>query len=357
MAINLYDTYTMLEAVKLIKPRSTFLRDRYFPTSASDIFTTKSVLVDYVDETGNKLAPAVMPHVGGIPVAREGYETEELTPPKFAPERVLTVDQLETRLAGENVFGGLTPQEREASILRSDLERLDEIIANREEYLAAQTLLNNGYTLKQYADRYTEKYTEKTINFYSGSSNPAVYRPQATWSATSTAIIADIAAMCDLLIKRGLPATDLVVSGTVADVLLGNEAILKLLDNRRFILAQEVSPAEQANGSVLIAVLNVKGHQVNVYSYTKEYEADNGVSTPYLPDGYCFVTAPGMGRTAYGAITQLEQGSDTHTTYAARRVPKVISDARDNTRTLIEQSRPLVMPKARNAAISAKVIF
>ena len=100
MPINLYDTYTMLEAVKLMKPRSTFLRDRYFPTGANDIFTTKSVLVDYVDETGNKLAPAVMPHVGGIPVAREGYETEELVPPKFAPERVLTVDQLETRLAG-----------------------------------------------------------------------------------------------------------------------------------------------------------------------------------------------------------------------------------------------------------------
>ena len=355
--INLYDTYTMLEAVRMMKPRSTFLRDRYFPTGASDIFTTKSILIDFVDEVGNRLAPAVMPHVGGIPIAREGYETEELTPPKFAPERVLSADQLETRAAGENVFGGMTPQEREGAILRADLQRLDDIIGNREEHMAAQTLLFNGYTLKQYADRYSEKYAEKTINFYSGASNPATYTPAAPWSTASTAIISDIAAMCDLLTRRGLGATDLVVSGTVADVLLGNEAILKLLDNRRFILAQEVSPSEQANGSVLIAVLNVKGHMVNVYAYTKEYEDEDGKSKPYIPDGYCFVTAPGMGRTAYGAITQLDQGSDTHTTYAARRVPKVISDPRDNTRTLIEQSRPLVMPKARNSCISAKVIF
>lgn len=357
MGINIYDTYTMLEAVKVMRPRSTFLRDRYFPTGANDIFTTKSVLVDFVDEVGNRLAPAVMPHVGGIPIAREGYETEELTPPKLAPERVLTVDQLETRTAGENVFGGLTPQEREAAILRADLERLDDIIGNREEHMAAQTLLNNGYTLRQYADRYSEKYTEKTVNFYSGASNPAVYTPAEAWSVSSTRIIPDIAAMCEILTRRGLPATDLVVSGSVADVILGNEAILKLLDNRRFILAQEMNPSEQANGSTLIAVLNVKGHMVSVYAYTREYEDEDGTMKPYIPDGYCFVSAPSMGRTAYGAITQLEQGSDTHVTYAARRVPKVISDPRDNTRTLIEQSRPLVMPKTRNAAISARVIF
>ena len=80
MPIDLYSTRTMLAAKELVKPQATFLRDRYFPTSEANIFDTEKVIIDYKDEAGNKLAPVVLPIKGGIPVAREGYETEEMTP-------------------------------------------------------------------------------------------------------------------------------------------------------------------------------------------------------------------------------------------------------------------------------------
>ncbi len=358
MSINLYDTHSLLSLSQVVTPKSTFLRDRYFPTAPEDIFVTEDVLVDYADEVGNTLAPVVLPTKGGIQVEREGYETHSFTPPLVAPERPLTADQLKKRLPGEQVFSQQSPKEREARILAKDIADLNAMIDNREEYMAAQTLINNGYTLKQYADQYgSNNYIEKEMKFYNGATNPATYTVASDWSTASTAIISDIAAMADLLTKRGLAATDMVVSGTVADVLLANDHILKLLDNRRFILAQEVNPSEQANGSVLIAVLNVKGHMINVYSYTREYiDESTGKNTPFLPEGYVFVTAPGMGRTAYGAITQIEQSTDDFATYAASRVPHVVSDPHGNVRTLIQQSRPLVMPRVRNAAISAKVL-
>lgn len=358
MALNLYDTHSMLRVQEVIKPKATFLRDRYFPTAPEDIFTSEDVLVDYKDESGNKLAPVVLPSKGGIPVTREGYETHLMTPPLIAPERPLTAAELQKRQFGEALFSGVSAQEREARILQQDLKDLNDLIDNREEYMAAQALINNGYTLKQYADKYgSNEYIEKELKFYNGGTNPATYTVASDWSTVSTAIISDIAAMADILTKRGLAATDLVVSGTVADVLLANEHILKLLDNRRFILAQEVSPSEQANGSVLIAVLNVKGHMISVYSYTREYvDETSGASTPFIPEGYVFVTAPGMGRTAYGAITQIEQATNNFATYAAKRVPHVISDPHGNTRTLIQQARPIVMPKVKNACISAKVL-
>ena len=69
------------------------------------------------------------------------------------------------------------------------------------------------------------------------------------------------------------------------------------------------------------------------------------------------VTAAGMGRTAYGAIVQIEEGTGDYVTYAQKRVPHIITNSHDNTRTLIQQSRPIVLPKVRNAAISADVIF
>ena len=344
MSINLYDTHTMLQLQEVVKPKSTFLRDRYFPTAPEDIFASKDVLVDFKDETGSTLAPVVLPSKGGIAVEREGYETHSFTPPLVAPERPLTVDQLNKRLPGESIVSAQTPQEREARIVTKDIADLDAMIDNREEYMAAQTLLNNGYTLKQYADRYgSDNYIEKKIKFFEGNSNPATYTPSATWSTSST--------------KRGLGATDLVVSGTVADVMLGNENILKLLDNRRFILAQEVNPQEQPNGSVLIAVLNVKGHLINVYSYTREYTDETGSTAAFIPDGYVVVTAPGIGRTAYGAVTQIEGATRDFVTYAASRVPHVVVSEHDNVRTLIQQSRPLTIPKVKNSAISANVIF
>ena len=159
--------------------------------------------------------------------------------------------------------------------------------------------------------------------------------------------------MADLLTKRGLAATDLILGSDAADALLSNADVRALLDNRRFILAQEVNPQEQPNGSVLIAVLNVKGHLINVFSYTREYIDEAGQSAPFIPAGVAVVTAAGMGRTAYGAVTQLE--GKEFITYAASRVPHVVSSEHDNVRTLIQQSRPLVMPKVKNAAISAVV--
>ncbi len=358
MAIDLYNTHTMLRLQEVVKPKSTFLRDRYFPTEDEDIFPSEDVVVDFKDEVGSSLAPVVIPNKGGIPVEREGYETHNFTPPMVAPSRVLTAAQLQKRQAGEAAFSNITPQQREAKIIAQDIKDLQDLIDNREEYMAAQTLLNNGYTLKQYADRYgSNDYVEKEIKFYTGGSNPAVYTPGADWSSVSTAIVSDLAAMAGMLTKRGLPAVDVIVAGDVADVMLSNEYILKLLDNRRFILAQEVNPQEDANGSVLIAVLNVKGHLMNIFSYTREYvDETTGLATPYIPSGKVVVTAPGMGRTAYGAVTQIEGAARDYVTYAEKRVPQAIPDEKSNTMEIIMRSRPLTMPKTKNAAISATVL-
>lgn len=361
--MNLYDTHTMLKLQEVIPPKSTFLRDRYFPTASEDLFTSEDVMVDFKDESQLTLAPVVLPDKGGIPVARGGYETHTFTPPLVAPERTLTANQLMKRQAGEAVFSNVTPEEREAKILAQDLADLNAMIDLREEYMAAQCLLNQKYTLKQYADKYGDatEYVEKEIKFYDGGSNPGSYSVATKWD-NSGDIISDIAAMAQQLVKRGLRATDLIVSGKVADVMLSDATILKLLDNRRFVLAQEVNPQEQADGSTLIAVLNIKGHLINVFSYTRQYRSEAKSGSPaaytavdFIPEKYAIMTAPGMGRTAYGAIVQMGANRD-FATYAAKRVPKVVIDERTDTRTLIQQSRPLVMPKVINSSISAQVL-
>lgn len=356
MGINLYETRTLLAAKDVIAPKASFLRDRYFPTSESDIFNTKKVNIDYKDEQNNVIAPAVLPGKGGIPVDRRGYETHEIEPPLIAPERTLKPEDLENRLAGEVIGGTLTPQQREAKILADDVQDLGRMIDLREEQMAASLLLNNEYTLKQYADKYgSSEFIEKNIKFFSEASNPATYTPGASWSTSSKAIISDLAAMAGKLTKRGLPATDVIVAGDVADVILGNDEIQKLLDNRRFELGS-VKPEALPDGATLIAVLNVKGRIMNIFSYDLEYTDESKTSKLFIPSGKVVVTAPAIGRTAYGSVTQIEERVDDYVTYAGRRVPKVSTNSHDDVRTLILKAKPVMVPNVKNPFVSATVL-
>lgn len=52
------------------------------------------------------------------------------------------------------------------------------MISGREEYMAAQCMLNNGYVLRHYADKYgSGDYEEYEIRFYDEAANPAKYTP------------------------------------------------------------------------------------------------------------------------------------------------------------------------------------
>ena len=148
MPFNFYDTHTLLMAVQQLTPAATFLRDRYFPTNdASDIFATDDVLVELRDGS-KKLAPVVAPRKGGVTVLRAGYNMERYAPPFVAPRRVLTLDELRKRGFGEALYSQLTPEQRQQTLILRDADELGELITNREEAMAAETMLTNGCVMK-----------------------------------------------------------------------------------------------------------------------------------------------------------------------------------------------------------------
>lgn len=356
--MNLYDTLTMLEGVKAAKPIPSFLKDNYFPTATSDIFTTEKVTVDFENDTNDKLAPAVVR--GAVPVQRDGFQAHEYTAPLIAPSMPLSVDQLNRRTFNESIVSSMTPEKREAQHLADDLKKLNAMITRTEEYMAAQTLLTNAYTINQYVNGYGTSLAQPfSINFYGdgNNSNQAVYTPGSTWTISSTTILSDIAAMCKMLKKKGLPATDVIMGASAADVFMRNSDVRAILDNRRLqLVADAVSPAEIAAGTTYIGRFNANGNVVDVYCYDATYVDASGNEQYFFDADKIVVTAKNMGRTAYGAITQYEEGETEATTYAEARVPHVIINRRDGIRELIHQSRPLVMPKRLNAAIVADVL-
>lgn len=357
MAIPLiYRTVTMLAAVQVMLSHRTFLRDRYFPTvPASDIFPTEEVLVEYRDGS-KKIAPAVMPRKKGITMTREGYKTQRYTPPYIAPQRPLTIDDLNRKGFGENLFSNISPQQREATILGQDLKEFDEMISGREEYIAAQAMINNGYILKHYADKYGgDDFEEWEIRFYDEETNPAKYTPEVKWGQVGAKIRADLKLMVKMLVSRGLPATELVMASDVSDVIINDEDIRKLLDIRNVNIGK-IDPIILPEGAAHIGTINVDGRSIALISYDETYEDESGTIVPYMPSGTVVLTAPASGRGLYGAVTQIEEDDKMFHTYASTRVPKYTADAEADVRTLKVTSRPLLIPKNKAPWVSAKVL-
>lgn len=217
-----------------------------------------------------------------------------------------------------------------------------------------RTMLTNGCVMKHIADD-VDKADEMEIRFYSEASNPATYTPTAKWDATGGKILKDLEAMIRMLTKRGLRASDLVCSPDVADTIINDAAVQKLLDNRRIEIGN-AEPELLPDGAAIVARLNVLGRIISVISYDLTYTDDEGNDKLYIPSGKCVLTAPGAGRTAYGAVSQVEQSDGEFHTYAGRRVPKYVSSAEGNSRTLTISSRPLMIPNNKNPFIVADVL-
>ena len=354
MSINIYKTQTMLAAVREQTPVTSFLRDHFFTTGAGDMFPTDEVLVEYKDASGNKLAPVVLPRKGGVSVEREGYSTYKMEPPLIAPERPLTIDDLNKKQMGENLFSDRTPAERQADVLLQDLEDFDVMHTNREEYIAAQLMFNNGYVLRQYADEYgVGAYKEYELKFYDDT-NDAVYAPAALWDATGADIQGDLYQMIRMLTTRGNNASEVLLGADVADVLMKNEYIQKLMDLSRYNVG-EIAPVALPQGAARLGRLNIRGRMIDLLTYDGTYiDEETGVVTPYVPEKKICVAAPGAGRILYGAVSQMEQADGQWHTYMGRRVPRYW--AKEDGRHLRVSSRPLFIPKTKNCFISAEVL-
>lgn len=357
MAFNFHDTHTLLMSVRQLPPLHTFLLDRYFPTNAaSDIFATDDVLVEY-KKGSKKAAPFVAPRKGGITILRDGYTTKRFTPSYIAPKRPLTIDDLKKRGFGEALYTNLTPEQRQGVIMMGDLDELRNMNLRRKEAMAAEVIFTNGCIMNEYVDD-LHNFEEREVRYYDGKVNPAIYTPAADWDtseASGKQMLNDAAAMIFMLTSRGLPATEVLVAPDVADVILANEWIMKLLDNRRYEMGG-VSPELLPSGVSKICRLNVKGRMIDFLSYEDTYTEVDGTVKPFIPAGMIAVCAPDAGRTVYGAITQVEQADGEFHTYAAVDVPKYLSDATHNVRELTLSSAPLCMPNNENPFITARVL-
>lgn len=352
--LNFFDTYTLMAVQKRIVPKQTFFRDRYFPTEEKDIFSSNKVLTEYMDGD-RKMAAFVSPRVGAIPMERMGYEVNEFEPASVGVSRPLTSDDLTKRGFGEAIYANSTPAQRAAKLVQNDLADMDGRITRTEEWMCAQTMLDNGCVMQEMIDNVT-KGEAKVVNFYNpGHENDHIYTAAHKWNEEGGNFFGDVPAMCRLLSKRGLRAADLLLGADVYDAVMNLEKVQRLLDkNSGIIIGQIEQQLSAYDGVVYGGTLNFRGYKLNLISVDETYVDSTDKEQSYFPKTDAVITAPGCGHLMYGAITQINYGDTIQSTISGRRVPKFSIDQENDTRKTVLKSRPLAAPKNYIPWIRAK---
>ena len=341
--INFFDTYALLAINEQIAPQQRFLKDRYFPTEAGDIFTTSKVLTEFRDRD-RKLAAFVAPRIGDIPVDRIGYAVHEYEPARIAPSRLLTLDDLKKRGFGEALYVNSTEAQRAARLIQDDMIELRDYIVARLEWMCAQVMVNNACTMQTYVDAATQG-AEQYVQFYDSTSDHT-YTVNPKWNASNGDIFKDVKAMCRKLSKRGLPAADLILGTDTADAVIKIDDVRQLLNKMSGIITGQIEEELSAyNGVAFMGTLNFGGFRLNVISCDETYIDENGTEQSYIPAKGAIVTAPRCGRLMYGAVTQIDYGSDVPTTHTGETIPKISVDQENDTRKLRIECRPLAAPR------------
>lgn len=360
--IDIYKPFNLIAAYEVAEKDGAWLRDRYFPCNpATDVFKTDEVYVEIKGKGGKMTAPFVVPSVGGRYIQRDGYSTKRLAPPFMGLKSKLTIDDLEDKGFGEAYFIQADPETRARKLLLGDMTEMERRFERTEEMMCAKLLTGNGYELKHYGAEYsdTEKYKNYKISFFNGSDDPTLYTPAGTWGVDYEGLEKDILAMILMLEDNMQPATDLIVSQDVADVIMSNKLLLEKIKTYSNIdlIQGQLSPVKLPNNVAKICTLNIMGRKITVYCYTGKYiDPETGVEAFYIPEKTAILTAPKCGKTMYGCVKQMNPDTEEFEYIAAKRVPKMEIDVKNDSRALRIASRPLVVPAAINPFVHATVL-
>ena len=334
------ETTKLIGAIKKMYPVAQFFKDRYFPDG--QVFY--SALIE-MKKGGRRVAPFVVPVVNGIVMDAEGYKAEEVRAPYIAPKMPITPDDLAKKAFGESPESGRSPAQRENEIEAEHMDDLRKAILRRHELMCTDIITTGQTTMKHYATaddaakdknakvlqlRYFDAKFENTYEFE---------KDFATMPAKEK--ILEFYKIAQILKKRGVAASDIVMTGDVSMLLMTDMDFLKYYDVNKVNMGA-IDQKTLPNGVTYNGSININGIIFNMFTYDEYYEDLDGEVKPFLPSGTIAFLQPGMGKTAYAQVTFVK-GSG-FVSYAQKIVPRVVADESNNLMEVQVFSRPVPYP-------------
>jgi hypothetical protein len=338
MPIDIFDTRTMLEAVRLMKPPRTFLKDTFFPNQRT--FDTETVDIDIV-KGKRRMAPLVNPKNGGKVVERLGYTTNTYKAPMINPKMATTAENIMKRMPGETIYSGMSPDERAQQQLGFDLVELEDMITRREEWMCAQALFNGKLDIKGEG-------VNDQIDFY--LTNKEALAAAAKWNAATGDPLADLKRWRQTIIqKSGINPDRVIMASNVVDVFVNNAKVKDKLD-LRWMQNVQLSPQAFPDGTTYLG--RIAELALDIYSYDEWYIDDDNIEKPMIPANTVWVGSTNTRfEMLYGAYIDLELG-----TLDLPRIPRSWVTKDPSTRWLQMVSRPLPLPKEIDSMFVATVL-
>lgn len=347
MPINLFEPRTMMGAIERMAPVHTFFKSTFFTNT--ETFPTKTVEADFT-KGNRRIAPFVHPKIGGKTVENEGYSTNIFTPPLVAPDIITTADDLMKRMAGETLYGGMSPEERAAVKLGQDLAKLDEMVTRREEWMCAQALLTGKIPVIGEGLDYEIDFQFTNKETLSGTD---------LWSNPESDPLKDLEEWYKQVQIKGLINPDIcIMASDVVAKFTDHPKVKDHLDIRNYKLAV-IEPKQLPNGVTYVGTINKLG--LDIYQYNEWYLDDwtnqNKPETkPLIPDGNVLLLSTRANYSMLYAVIVLIDDNEKFYSVEASRAPYSWTEKKPPRRFLQLQSKPLPVPHEVDSWFVAKVL-
>lgn len=336
------ETYKLINTVKKMYPVAQFFKDRYFPDGKT--FYSEKALIE-TKEGGRKVAPFVIPVVGGIVMDAEGYRAWEVRAPYIAPKMPITAEELEKKAFGESPESGRTPAQRENEIEAEHMDDMRKAIYRRQELMCTEIVTTGRLVMKHYAtadDAANDtNYEVKILQFYENDFKNRYKFTKDFATMTAQEKILEFYKIASILRKRGVRATDIVMTADVSMLLMTDEKFLEFY-NKLHVNTGTIDQEELPEGVTRNGNINVNGVIFTLYTYDEVYEDLNGEEREFLPKGTIAFLHPNMGTTVYSQVTFVKGGG--FVSYAERIVPRVVASEDNNIIEVQMFSRPVPYP-------------
>ena len=343
MPIDIFNTRTMLRAFMQYFTPKTFLMKTFF--SNVETFDTESVDIDS-EKAKRRVAPFVRPRKGGKTVDRAGFSTKSYKPPLVGPQFVTTAEDLLKRRPGETIYAGeKTPEKRAAEQLGKDMRSLDDMIARREELMAAQVLFNGKIVLYDPSEGIDDE-----MDFGLPS---AALSGGSLWNSSTSDPLANFKAWGSLMRKNsGYSPTMAILGSDAASALLENGKLNDILNNRRIDMGK-IDPTNLPDGTSYLGWISAPGVSLDLYTYDEwVYDEAEGTDVAIVPAKKILLANPASRYDMlYGAVSNLHFG-----VVSAERVPHSWIEPDGSARYVRLSCRPLPVPVDQNASLRCTVL-
>ncbi len=325
MPFNAEEVILELEQVKPIKKFFT----NFFPTRNTHL--TEELKVQ-VKKGKIKMAPFVAPRVGGVIMARQGWRSFSVTPPRISIDKPITIDDLMKKTLGETVISTLTPAERALKLLADDLNESMASIEGRIEWMCRQIMLTGNINVED-----IESGVDVNIDY--NFTNVIELSTGATWDSDDANPLDDILELRESIVtKSGVNPNNCILGRKARKAFLNNKKVREELDIRRISRGEiTIRLIDEA----LTFIGEIDG--VQYYSYIESFLNDNNEEEQMMPENKVLLTAAVNGSVEFGAVTYVNDNKD-YETYASEFVPKEIVDVDNDIKKLRLTSKPIPVP-------------